>query len=224
MISGSEIKKLRKGKKWNQQQLADVVGVTKTTVLDWEKDRYSPTGENVKNLARALEVSILCIMGEKEGEAPITIEQLPERERATFRPLPGGLVALGNIVFVPKISAEYTAHCGGSGVAYGEITEFLPTDFEVIAQHKLGPIDPFRPPFALCTDGSSMVDFGIPPETAVIVNQAVDIAAGTLVLVEINGNPVIKKIYPRPDGGGKLLSSDGRNRLTREDIEMNMSK
>ncbi len=70
-----------------------------------------------------------------------------------------------------------------------------------------------------------MVDFGIPPDTVVVVNPAVEVMAGNLVLVEINGNPVIKKIYPRPDGGGRLASSDGREiAYTREDIEIEYVK
>ncbi|NCC58054.1 MAG: XRE family transcriptional regulator [Synergistales bacterium] len=51
MITGEEIRRLRKEKKWTQQDLANEVGVAKTTVLDWEKNRYSPEGKNVNNLA-----------------------------------------------------------------------------------------------------------------------------------------------------------------------------
>ena len=58
MISGEDIRRLRKGKSWTQQELADRVGVAKTTVLDWEKDRYFPEGKNLANLARALSVSM----------------------------------------------------------------------------------------------------------------------------------------------------------------------
>ena len=58
MMSGDEIRKLRKAKGWTQQELADKVGVTKTTVLDWEKGRYFPEGKNVIALASALGISV----------------------------------------------------------------------------------------------------------------------------------------------------------------------
>lgn len=66
MIRGDEIKRLRKSKGWTQQTLAETVGVTKTTVLDWEKDRYSPVGQNLMSLAKALGVSAAFLMGETD--------------------------------------------------------------------------------------------------------------------------------------------------------------
>lgn len=67
MIRGDEIKRLRKSKGWTQQTLAETVGVTKTTVLDWEKDRYSPVGQNLMSLAKALGVSAAFLMGETDN-------------------------------------------------------------------------------------------------------------------------------------------------------------
>ena len=75
MITGEEIRRLRKEKKWTQQDLANEVGVAKTTVLDWEKNRYSPEGKNVNNLARALNVSIAYLMGETDEPRPRTREE-----------------------------------------------------------------------------------------------------------------------------------------------------
>ena len=81
-----------------------------------------------------------------------------------------------------------------------------------------------HPPYAVTTDGSSMVDFGIPPNTTVVVNPAEHVEPGNLVLVEINGNPVIKKLYPRGENV-RLLSSDGRELLvTKEDLDFEYVK
>lgn len=70
MIRGNDLKRLRKEKGWTQQDLASRVGVTKTTILDWEKDRYSPVGQNLISLAKALNVSAAFIMGETNDPSP----------------------------------------------------------------------------------------------------------------------------------------------------------
>lgn len=213
----------RKAKGWERSDLAELVGLSAETIARYERGNRSPKVEELKKIATALGVSAAYLL--EDDDTPITLSKLNEAWGSKYRRLPGGMFSLNNMVFVPVISAEYTAHCGGTGVTYGDITSFAPEDFEVIAERKLGIIDPLRPPFALCTNGSSMVDFGIPPETVVVVNPAVEVMAGNLVLVEINGNPVIKKIYPRPDGGGRLASSEGREiSYTREDVEIEYVK
>ncbi len=223
MKKTSRMEEARKAKGWERSDLAESVGLSAETIARYERGDRSPKVEELKKIAAALGVSAAYLL--EDNDTPVTLSQLAREWAAKFTSLPGGLFSLNNLVFVPRISAEYTAHCGGIGVAYGEITDYIPEDFEVIAKHKLGPIDPYCPPFAINTDGSSMVDFGIPPETVVIVNPAADVLPGNLVLVEISGNPVIKKIYPRPDGGGRLASSDGREiAYTREDIEIEYVK
>lgn len=77
MADGAEIRRLRKGKKYTQQELADLVGVTKTTVLDWEKGRYFPKGENLTNLAKALDVRVSYLLGETEiSPKELTVEEV----------------------------------------------------------------------------------------------------------------------------------------------------
>ena len=69
-ISGAQLQALRKKKKMIQQQLADAVGVSKTTIVDWEKGRYFPEGENLTNLAGVFEVSSSYLMGETDDPTP----------------------------------------------------------------------------------------------------------------------------------------------------------
>ena len=91
MITGEEIRRLRKEKKWTQQDLANEVGVAKTTVLDWEKNRYSPEGKNVNNLARALGVSIAYLMGETDEPRPVSPAAGPPKKTASEDFNPTGL-------------------------------------------------------------------------------------------------------------------------------------
>ena len=51
-MEAEEIKKLRKSLKLTQTQLADNLGVTKTTVLNWENKLARPSKLALKQLAR----------------------------------------------------------------------------------------------------------------------------------------------------------------------------
>lgn len=51
---GTRLKNLRKAKKLTQQQLADAIGVSKTSVIYWEKDENVPKHESVVALERIL--------------------------------------------------------------------------------------------------------------------------------------------------------------------------
>ena len=51
---GSRLKELRKNKKITHQALADAVGVSKTSVIYWEKDENIPKHDSLNALAKAL--------------------------------------------------------------------------------------------------------------------------------------------------------------------------
>ena len=53
---GDLIKCARKKKKLTQEALGQIIGVTKTTVCDWEREKYPPTNAtNINALEQALE-------------------------------------------------------------------------------------------------------------------------------------------------------------------------
>lgn len=131
VISGEEIKRLRKLKKWNQQQLADAVGVAKTTVVDWEKDRYSPTGGNVKKLANALDVSILYVMGEPISTATEPPVLVSEASRA----LTNIEARIQKPVMIPIVEPHV---CAGNGNGYCEIDWTPIGEYPVIPGDLLG--------------------------------------------------------------------------------------
>lgn len=54
---GSRLKKIRRDKKLTQQQLADAIGVSKTSVIYWEKDENTPKHESLVLLAKTLGVN-----------------------------------------------------------------------------------------------------------------------------------------------------------------------
>ncbi len=54
---GTRLKKIRRDKKMTQQQLADAIGVSKTSVIYWEKDENTPKHESLVLLAKTLNVT-----------------------------------------------------------------------------------------------------------------------------------------------------------------------
>lgn len=84
---GSRLKSLRKEKKLTQQQLADAVGVSKTSVIYWEKDENTPKYESLVLLSRALTTSpewLLTGKGDEQaskkidlGESNVTFVNTP---------------------------------------------------------------------------------------------------------------------------------------------------
>ena len=66
MTLGKRIKKLRKQKKLSQEQLAELLDVSESTVSLWERDIVVPTTINFFELAEALETDVKTIWkGEK---------------------------------------------------------------------------------------------------------------------------------------------------------------
>lgn len=56
MNYGGIIKNARKSKKLTQGELSNIVGCTRTTICDWETEKYPPTdANNISALEQALE-------------------------------------------------------------------------------------------------------------------------------------------------------------------------
>ncbi len=70
MFTAEEIKNLRRQQKLTQQQLADLVGVSRTTVINWEMGKNIPDSQNVFNIAQALNVPVSALIGEGAHDSP----------------------------------------------------------------------------------------------------------------------------------------------------------
>ncbi|MCX5466271.1 LexA family protein [Acinetobacter nematophilus] len=65
---GTRLKNLRKSKKLTQQQVADAIGVSKTSVIYWEKDENLPKHDSLMTLAQILGVtSDYLLIGKGSG-------------------------------------------------------------------------------------------------------------------------------------------------------------
>lgn len=65
---GTRLKELRKNKKITQQQIADAIGVSKTSVIYWEKDDNLPKHDSLMALAQVLNVSPAYLLNGDEND------------------------------------------------------------------------------------------------------------------------------------------------------------
>ena len=72
-----QIRKIRKAKKLSQVELAELLGVTKQSVSNWENDNIQPTVEMLIKIAEALCVSTDFLLGRDTGRY-IDVSGLPE--------------------------------------------------------------------------------------------------------------------------------------------------
>lgn len=65
---GENILNLRKKEGFSQEQLGDLVGVTRQTISNWELNETAPNPEQLKLLSKALNVSIDKLLDNEYGE------------------------------------------------------------------------------------------------------------------------------------------------------------
>ena len=62
MSLGETLKQARIEQGWSIRQLAEIVGISHTTIHNYETDKYEPRISHLKWLAEALELSIIDLI------------------------------------------------------------------------------------------------------------------------------------------------------------------
>lgn len=65
----NRLKELRKRKKMTQQELANIIGVTKLTILRWEKGNRQIKSDKAKQLAEYFNVSVGYLLGYEDNNS-----------------------------------------------------------------------------------------------------------------------------------------------------------
>ncbi|MCP9136839.1 helix-turn-helix domain-containing protein [Acinetobacter baumannii] len=177
---GTRLKNLRKSKKLTQQQVADAIGVSKTSVIYWEKDENLPKYDSLMTLAQILGVTSDYLLNGKRGDS------LDKNVTAPF-PIVGRLV--------PVISwVQAGTWTNADSVPIGtEFKEWLPPN------PKCG-----KNGYGLIVVGESMSpDFR--PSDKIYVNpdfQISDLKTGDLVIVACDGETeaTFKKLIVESNG------------------------
>ncbi|HHP8293155.1 TPA: LexA family protein [Acinetobacter baumannii] len=177
---GTRLKNLRKSKKLTQQQVADAIGVSKTSVIYWEKDENLPKYDSLMTLAQILGVTSDYLLSGKGSDS------LDKNVSAPF-PIAGRLV--------PVISwVQAGTWTNADSVPMGtEFKEWLPPN------PKCG-----KNGYGLIVVGESMSpDFR--PSDKIYVNpdfQISDLKTGDLVIVACDGETeaTFKKLIVESNG------------------------
>ena len=88
MAIADNIKRLRLKRDWTQEHLADLVGVTRSTVTQWETGWSQPRMGAVEKLAAAFGVSVADVVDDGQREFPRGAI-LPTKSKPAFAPLRG---------------------------------------------------------------------------------------------------------------------------------------
>lgn len=176
---GTRLKALRKTKKVTQQQLADAIGVSKTSVIYWEKDDNLPKHESLMALSKVLSVTPdFLLSGKSSGNSETNIS-------APF-PISGRLIPVISWV---QAGAWTTVEAVPAGTQF---EEWLPPNPKC-GKHGYG----------LEVSGESMLpDFR--PGDKIYVNpdfQVSDLKTGDLVIVSCEGDKAatFKKLIVETD-------------------------
>ena len=86
MAIADNIKRLRLKRDWTQEHLADLVGVTRSTVTQWETGWSQPRMGAVEKLAAAFGVSVADMVDDGQRELPRGAI-LPRKSKAAYAPL-----------------------------------------------------------------------------------------------------------------------------------------
>lgn len=89
MALSDNIKQLRLEKEWTQEQLADKVDVTRSTVTQWETGWSQPRMGKVERLAAAFGVSVAELVGDVSSRRLPKGAIIPTASKPAFAPLLG---------------------------------------------------------------------------------------------------------------------------------------
>ncbi len=177
---GTRLKNQRKSKKLTQQQIADAIGVSKTSVIYWEKDENLPKHDSLMSLAQILGVTSDYLLSGKGGDSL-------DKNVTTPFPIAGRLVPVISWV---QAGTWTTADSVPMGT---EFKEWLPPN------PKCG-----KNGYGLIVVGESMSpDFR--PSDKIYVNpdfQISDLKTGDLVIVACDGETeaTFKKLIVESNG------------------------
>ena len=63
VTTGMRLKALRQNRGWSQEELADILKLSKSAISKWERDVNYPQGRDIRALARLFNVSADFILG-----------------------------------------------------------------------------------------------------------------------------------------------------------------
>ena len=194
MYQPDKLKQKREELGLEQQELAELIGVSKQAYFKWEKGFSKPTKANIAKLEKVLQVTEGYL---SEDEISSLYKQLTEPNREKAMTYVRDLVSSQKVISIAEKRSEYHVYeklsAGIGASVYGDL------DYDVVYYNEELPHD-----FASWVDGNSMEPTYQNGEVALIRETGFDYD-GAVYAVVWDSQTYIKKVY-REEEGLRLVS------------------
>ena len=194
MYQPDKLKQKREELGLEQQELAEIIGVSKQAYFKWEKGLSKPTKANIAKLEKVLKVPKGYL---SEDEISSLYKQLTEPNQEKAITYVRDLVSSQKVISIAEKRSEYHVYeklsAGIGASVYGDL------DYDVVYYNEELPHD-----FASWVDGNSMEPTYQNGEVALIRETGFDYD-GAVYAVVWDSQTYIKKVY-REEEGLRLVS------------------
>lgn len=194
MYQPDKLKQKREELDLEQQELAELIGVSKQAYFKWEKGLSKPTKANIAKLEKVLKVPEGYL---SEDEISSLYKQLTEPNQEKAITYVRDLVSSQKVISIAEKRSEYRVYeklsAGIGASVYGDL------DYDVVYYNEELPHD-----FASWVDGNSMEPTYQNGEVALIRETGFDYD-GAVYAVVWDSQTYIKKVY-REEEGLRLVS------------------
>ena len=194
MYQPDKLKQKREELGLEQQELAELIGVSKQAYFKWEKGLSKPTKANIAKLEKILKVPTGYL---SEDEISFLYKQLTEPNQEKAITYVRDLVSSQKVISIAEKRSEYRVYeklsAGIGASVYGDL------DYDVVYYNEELPHD-----FASWVDGNSMEPTYQNGEVALIRETGFDYD-GAVYAVVWDSQTYIKKVY-REEEGLRLVS------------------
>lgn len=194
MYQPDKLKQKREELGLEQQELAELIGVSKQAYFKWEKGLSKPTKANIAKLEKVLKVPEGYL---SEDEISSLYKQLTEPNQEKAITYVRDLVSSQKVISIAQKRSEYRVYeklsAGIGASVYGDL------DYDVVYYNEELPHD-----FASWVDGNSMEPTYQNGEVALIRETGFDYD-GAVYAVVWDSQTYIKKVY-REEEGLRLVS------------------
>lgn len=194
MYQPDKLKQKREELGLEQQELAELIGVSKQAYFKWEKGLSKPTKANIAKLEKVLKVPEGYL---SEDEISSLYKQLTEPNQEEAITYVRDLVSSQKVISIAEKRSEYRVYeklsAGIGASVYGDL------DYDVVYYNEELPHD-----FASWVDGNSMEPTYQNGEVALIRETGFDYD-GAVYAVVWDSQTYIKKVY-REEEGLRLVS------------------
>jgi len=214
MDFGERLKRVRKGR-YNQEELASLIGVHTNTISRWENGSRSPDAGTLQKLAQALDTTTAYLLGEVDDPARLSASRLTSKAlvlpESNVRPIRGKLVDV-------PVLAPQSSICCGKGFNLAEVEAEVDW-WEPIPEGWLTGPKGDKPFFITHVEGDSMEPM-IEDGERILINPNQEVAHGDVAIVCWNGRSMVRGVKFERDGAVRLIPVNknyGEDMIAKED-------